>query len=207
MAEKLLFIPWIMAILYSSIPLFWFAIHPLAPRWRKMERSPYRILLPLWAVIIAVLAAVTWPWHVLQLYSAWWSWLPAAFLLAVSARTYGKIRSAFGVSRFIGQAELRPGEYQQSLITGGLHGSMRHPIYIAHLGMLAGWTIGSGLLINFVLLAITAFCTFPLMIWLEERELEKRFGSDYREYKKHVPLLPRFRFHHENNLHGDIIGH
>lgn len=207
MAEKLLFIPWLMGILYGSIPLFWFAIHPLAPLWRKMQRSPYRVLLPLWAVIIAVLVVVTWPWHGLQLYSTWWSWLPSLLVFAVSARTYRKIRSGFGFSRLMGKAELRPGKHQQSLITGGLHGRMRHPIYVAHLGMLAGWTVGSGLLVNFLLLAISVFCTFPLMIWLEERELEKRFGPDYREYKKHVSLLPRFRFHHRGHLHGDTIGH
>ena len=32
--------------------------------------------------------------------------------------------------------------------------------------------------------------TYPLMIALEERELEKRFGESYREYKTSVPLFP-----------------
>ena len=128
-------------------------------------------------------------------------------MLAVSARTYRKIRSGFGFSRLMGQAELRPEKHRHGLNTEGLHGRMRHPIYVAHLGMLAGWTVGSGLLIDYLLLGISAFCTFPWMIWLEERELEKRFGPDYREYKKRVPLLPRFGFHHEKPLHGDTVGH
>src|ERR1700694_2541911 len=109
MAKKLLFISWLMGVVYSSIPLFWSAIHPLAPLWQKMQRSPYRVLLPLWAVIIAILAAATWPWHRLQLYSARWAWLSAGSLFAVSARTYVKIRSCFGVGRLMGQAELRTG--------------------------------------------------------------------------------------------------
>jgi hypothetical protein len=29
-----------------------------------------------------------------------------------------------------------------------------------------------------------------LMIWLEERELEKRFGQSFREYKARVPIFP-----------------
>ena len=52
MAELLL-VSWMIGIIYSSIPLFWFVIHPLVQRWRRMRRSPYRILLPLWFVIMA----------------------------------------------------------------------------------------------------------------------------------------------------------
>ncbi len=43
---------------------------------------------------------------------------------------------------------------------------------------------------NFVLLAISLIMTYPLMIALEERELEMRFGNSYREYKESVPLFP-----------------
>jgi protein-S-isoprenylcysteine O-methyltransferase Ste14 len=46
------------------------------------------------------------------------------------------------------------------------------------------------LLIVFVLLAISVLVTFPLMIHLEEQELEQRFGESYRRYKSTVPLLP-----------------
>ena len=67
---------------------------------------------------------------------------------------------------------------------------MRHPIYIAHLLNLAGWSMGSGLTVSFVLLAISALVTFPLMIWIEEHEMEKRFGQSFREYKARVPLIP-----------------
>ena len=85
---------------------------------------------------------------------------------------------------------MRPQEHAQELVTTGLHARMRHPIYIAHLLNLAGWAIGSGLLVSFVLLAISALVTFPLMIWIEEHELEKRFGQRFREYKARVPLNP-----------------
>lgn len=40
------FVCWLVSILYSSIPLLWFAIHPFAGRWRKVRRSPYSLLLP-----------------------------------------------------------------------------------------------------------------------------------------------------------------
>jgi protein-S-isoprenylcysteine O-methyltransferase Ste14 len=71
-----------------------------------------------------------------------------------------------------------------------MHARMRHPIYLAHLCNFAGLSLGSGLAVNFVLLAISVVATYPLMIVLEERELEKRFGVSYREYKESVPLFP-----------------
>ncbi|HEV7519905.1 MAG TPA: methyltransferase [Candidatus Angelobacter sp.] len=190
MEAKLLHIPWMVSVLYSSIPLFWFAIHPFADFWRKMNRSPYLLLLPIWTAIIIILAWITWPWHSKQLYSFHWIWAPAGLLILAGCKTYMGIRSDFGAHKLSGEAELRPQEHAQELVTTGVHARMRHPIYVAHLLNLAGWSVGSGLLVSFVLLAISALGTFPLMIWIEENELEKRFGQSFREYKARVPLIP-----------------
>ncbi|HEV7551643.1 MAG TPA: isoprenylcysteine carboxylmethyltransferase family protein [Candidatus Angelobacter sp.] len=190
MEAKLLHIPWMVSVLYSSIPLFWFAIHPFADFWRKMNRSPYLLLLPIWTAIIFILAWITWPWHSKQLYSSHWMLAPAGLLILAGCKTYMGIRSGFGAHKLSGEAELRPQEHAQELVTTGVHARMRHPIYVAHLLNLAGWSVGSGLLVSFALLAISALGTFPLMIWVEENELEKRFGQSFREYKARVPLIP-----------------
>ena len=189
MAAKLLHIPWAVSVLYTSIPLFWFAIHPFADRWRKMRRSPYRLLLPLWVVIILGLGWITWPWRLLRFYSTPWTWIPAAFLLWYGLKTYAAIQAEFGGHKLSGEAELRPKEHVQGLVTTGLHARMRHPIYAAHLVNLAGFAVGSGLVVCFALLAINALITFPFMIWMEESELETRFGQSFREYKARVPLI------------------
>jgi protein-S-isoprenylcysteine O-methyltransferase Ste14 len=190
MEAKLLHIPWMVSVLYSSIPLFWFAIHPFADFWRRMHRSPYWLLLPIWAAIICALAGATWPWHSERFYSSEWMWAPAVLLMLFGFRTYAAIGSGFGLRKLSGEPELRPQEHAQELVTTGLHARMRHPIYVAHLLNLAGWSLGSGLLVSFVLLAISALLTFPLMIWIEEHEMEKRFGQSFREYKARVPLIP-----------------
>jgi protein-S-isoprenylcysteine O-methyltransferase Ste14 len=190
MEAKLLHIPWMVSVLYGSIPLFWFAIHPFADIWRKMRRSPYWLLLPIWTAIIFMLAWATWPWHSERLYSSLWMWAPAGVLVFSSLRTYTGIRSGFGTHKLSGEAELRPQEHAQELVTTGLHARMRHPIYVAHLLNLAGWSIGSGLVVSLVLLGISALGTFPLMVWVEENELEKRFGQSFRDYKARVPLFP-----------------
>jgi Phospholipid methyltransferase len=194
MEAKLLLIPWMASVLYSSIPLFWFSIHPFAGSWRRMGRSPYRLLLPIWAVILFLLGWATWPWHSLRLYSSPWMWAFAIPLLLFGFKTYAGIRSGFGMHKLSGEAELRPREHQQKLVTTGMHARMRHPIYVAHLLNLAGWAIGSGLLVTYLLLAVSALVTFPLMIWLEERELAARFGASYGNYRRTVPLAPGFSF-------------
>ena len=111
MEAKLLRIPWMIVVIYSSIPLFWFAIHPFAARWRRMHRSPYRALLPLWALMILALGWLTWPWHGQQLYSTPWMWVAALPFFALGFRVYGRIFSEFGGHKLSGEAELRPEEH------------------------------------------------------------------------------------------------
>jgi protein-S-isoprenylcysteine O-methyltransferase Ste14 len=192
MEAKLLLIPWMASVLYSSVPLFWFVVHPFAGSWRRMGRSPYRIVLPVWAALIFILGWIAWPGRGISLYSSPWMWAPAAFLLAFGISIYVRAGSGFSAHKLSGEAELRPKEHPQELVTTGPHSRMRHPIYMAHLANFAGWTIGSGLLVSYVLLAISALITFPLMVQLEERELIERFGPGYREYQQKVPLLPRW---------------
>ena len=199
MEAKLLLIPWMASVLYSSIPFFWFAIHPFAGAWQRKHRSPYRLLLPIWAIIIFLLGWITWSWHSARLYSSLWMWIPAIPLLLFGFRIYSRIRSEFGAHKLSGEAEVRPGEHTQELVITGLHARMRHPIYAAHLLNLVGWAIGSGLLVVYALFAMNLFITFPLIIMLEERELAARFGNSYREYQRTVPLLPFFRINRKGN--------
>lgn len=198
MEAKLLHIPWAVSVLYTSIPLFWFAIHPFIDKWRKMRHSPYRLLLPIWAVIILGLGWITWPWRLLRFYSTLLTWIPAAILLWYGLKTYAAIQREFGSHKLSGEVELRPREHSQELVTTGLHARMRHPIYVAHLVNSTGFAVGSGLVICFALLAVNALVTFPLMICIEERELEKRFGQSFREYKARVPLIS---FTASRNIH------
>jgi len=190
MEAKLLLVPWFVTVLYSSIPLFWFAIHPFAGRWQTMKRSPYRALLPLWLLIIVALGGITWPWRLHQLYSFPAMWLPLLALLVLAFVTYPRMSQDFGPRRISGEAELRPREHEQELVMTGLHARMRHPIYVTHLFNMAAWTLVSGLAVSFVLLAVSVLITYPIMIAIEERELEQRFGKSFRDYKSRVPIFP-----------------
>jgi protein-S-isoprenylcysteine O-methyltransferase Ste14 len=55
------------------------------------------------------------------------------------------------------------------------------------------WSLGSGLAVCFALTTF-AIITGAAMIRMEDAELERRFGDDYREYRRRVPaIMPRLR--------------
>ena len=186
-----LWIAWIFAIAYAAIPPFWLLVHPLAGFWRKQRLNPFLVLVPLWLLIMAGLAIGTLFGVELQLYHTAWSWLAWAVLFAAGVSIYRQVGHGFGRERLVGQAELQPQRHEQKLITAGLHGRVRHPIYLAHFLMLTAWAIGAGSVATLALW-IFGVLTGAVMIVLEDRELERRFGDEYREYKRRVPaLLPR----------------
>ena len=78
-------------------------------------------------------------------------------------------------------------------MTSGIRGRLRHPIYLGHLLEMFGWAVGTGLTIVWWLISF-AVITGAIMIRMEERELELRFGEQYREYRAHVPaIIPTLR--------------
>jgi len=170
------------AVIYATIPFFWLLVHPFADFWRR-QMSPFRILLPLWILLWIVTGIATWPWHTMQLYSAPWSWIVAALFFLAGISVYRRIRTNPGAHIFLGSAELRPQDHEQKLVTTGMYAHVRHPIYLAHFCTLLACTVGSGLLVNYCLLA-SAVLTGTAMIAMEERELEKRFGEEFCEYRK-----------------------
>jgi protein-S-isoprenylcysteine O-methyltransferase Ste14 len=179
---------WVMGILYASIPGFWFLVHPFVDYWRARAYSPFRVLLPLWILMWIVLGAVTWNWRLRPLYTTSWAWLAAVPLFLLALSIYARAGREFDARTLVGLTELRSGDHKQALITSGLHARVRHPIYLAHLVSLSAWTLGSGLLVNYTLLFL-AIVAGGVMIRLEEREMEQRFGQSFIAYKQRVPAI------------------
>ena len=183
---------WLAALVYSTIPSFWLAIHPHVESWRSRRRSPYRVLVPMWIGMWVVAGAITWPWRHVTLYSAPAAWIPAVALFAAGFALYKNGGRNFSGAQLGGRPELEPGRHDQRLVTSGIRGRVRHPIYLAHLCELLGWSVGSGLAVGYALTAF-AVITGAVMIQHEDRELEERFGEAYREYRRRVPaVLPKF---------------
>lgn len=134
------------------------------------------------------LALITAPWrHVLR-YEAGWMWIPAAILCLIGLWLYKSSGKHFSGAQLSGAAELLPSHAEQRLVVSGIRNRIRHPVYLGHLCEMLAWSLGTGLA---VLYALTAFAavTGLIMIRLEDKELEQRFGEEYRRYRSQVPAL------------------
>ena len=178
---------------YCTIPMFWLVVHPFIDKWRKQGRSAFSLILPIWAVFIGAAFVLMWPYRLARFYRDWWCWLPAAFLFWIGLSIYRQAFQGFHRSQVSGLDELEPDRHRQELVTSGIRERVRHPIYLGHLCEVVGWCLGTGLMALYALLAF-ALVTGLLMIRVEDRELEARFGEAYRDYKRKVPaLVPRLR--------------
>jgi protein-S-isoprenylcysteine O-methyltransferase Ste14 len=188
MQQVLETIGWLACIVYSSIPLFWFLIHSRTNFWRSRRRSPYLVLLPAWVLMWMALAALTAPWRHAALYRTPLAWLPAIALFALGLFLYSQGGQGFTSAQLSGRHELEPQRHEQRLVTAGIRQRIRHPVYVAHFCEMLAWSVGTGLA---ALYGLTAFAliTGAVMIRMEERELEQRFGEEYRQYKRRVPAV------------------
>ena len=182
---------WISCLIYSTIPAFWLLIHPRVEFWRSRPRSPYKILLPIWIGMWAAMAAITNPWRGFLLYKSDRTWIPAAFLFCAGLVLYKLSHHHFTLAQLGGLSEILPGPREQRLATTGIRAQVRHPVYLGHLCEMLAWSVGTGLAVCWALTAF-AIATGAVMIGMEDKELEKRFGEEYLAYRNRVPaILPR----------------
>ena len=90
-------------------------------------------------------------------------------------------------------ATMRPPGTPEKLIKTGPYNVIRHPANVGFVSIFVGWSLAWG--------AIYCLCFAPILIiglviesFWEERNLERVFGNEYREYKKKVGMfLPKIR--------------
>ena len=191
MRESLRIIGWLACVGYSTVPAFWFMVHPFAERWRARQRSPYRVLLPAWMLMWVAMGLITWRWRQVELYRADWFWIPAGLLFACGFYLYARSVRNFSPKQLGGLPEVHGRNREQRLVTEGIRSRVRHPVYLGHLCELLAWSLGTGLAVCWGLTAFAAI-TGAAMIRMEDAELEKRFGNSYVSYRESVPaVLPR----------------
>jgi protein-S-isoprenylcysteine O-methyltransferase Ste14 len=174
------------------ILLFWIGLHPFASFWRRMGlAATYVILLAACVSVSVVLFRFRGPLLSVEYgtHPALWFLAAGSYGLAVSVEL--RCRKHLKLSTLVGVPELRGTTSEQTLLSQGIYGQMRHPRYVgAALGYLA-----SVFFANYLILyaALPVFLVLlHLIVVLEERELEERFGEEYRVYRASVPrYLPR----------------
>ena len=94
----------------------------------------------------------------------------------------------------IGKGTLAPWAPSQHLVIAGMYGYVRNPMILGVLTVLIGESVS---ILSYRIL-IWALCFFLInTIWFiifEEPSLEKKFGDEYRQYKKNVSRwIPRLK--------------
>ncbi len=173
--------------------LWWFLIHPFTDVWRRVGA---RLTLTLMTLLFVAGAGFLYSIrHFLVGRDLGTHWLPAvaglvfvglAFLIALERR------KQLTFSILAGLPQLDPAR-KGPLLTEGIYAVIRHPRYVE----VALGTVGYALLANYSGTYILAALTLPALhgiVLLEERELEDRFGDEYRAYRERVPrYIPKRR--------------
>ncbi len=157
-------------------------------RWlpAELERSSYvliasvslALLMWLWRPLPALLWDVGQGWQrnaVLGLFFAGW------VLSLVASKTLGHFR-LFGLRSAWAFARGRPAP-QPVLVTRGLYGFVRHPMY---LGFVVGCWATPRMTAGHLLFALALTAYTALGARFEERDLERRFGDELRAYRQQV---------------------
>lgn len=79
------------------------------------------------------------------------------------------------------------------LITTGLQGRVRHPLYLGILLAVWGYGLVRPSVANLIFVGVTTLY-IPIGVYLEEKKLLRQFGEAYARYRAQVPMLfPRFK--------------
>lgn len=181
-------------LLQLPIPLFWLVVHPAVGFWRRHPKACYYgVGTAVWLLTaLALLGARDW----------WLEWrfsrhpllaLAGLALIAADLWLMRQVKRHMHWKVLLGLPELierhRPGR----VAAGGIYQQVRHPRY---LGMMLAW-LGAALLSGATRLLGLVFVFMVLAIvvtQVEERELVRRLGSAYADYRRRVPrFLPRPR--------------
>jgi protein-S-isoprenylcysteine O-methyltransferase Ste14 len=136
-------------------------------------------------------ALLTAPWRKVAFYSTPWTWIAALCLFALGIYLYSRAGAHFSWAQLGGLPEVRPNHREQRLVTTGIRSHIRHPVYVGHLCEMLAWSVGTGLLVCWILTAF-ALATGTVMIRMEDSELENRFGNEFTIYRHRVgAVLPR----------------
>jgi len=119
-----------------------------------------------------------------------------AFILGIVIMLIGLYAIIMTVSSImrIGKGTLAPWAPSQHLVIGGMYGYVRNPMILGVLTVLFGESCA---ILSYRILIWAAFFFLINTIWFvvfEELSLEKKFGDEYRQYKKNVPRwIPRLK--------------
>ena len=125
----------------------------------------------------------------------WWTTffiVLGLWLLIIGGSLWARSIFAFGIDNLVLLYVYFPEEGK--LVNSNIYSILRHPVYAGLLRVIVGLALLNG---NANSLAFILFAPLGLFGWIrlvEEKELIKRFGSSYLDYRRRVPAFwPRLR--------------
>jgi protein-S-isoprenylcysteine O-methyltransferase Ste14 len=126
-----------------------------------------------------------------------WVAAPAAQLIAgVLIALLGLFVMAQTIVTFIriGKGTLAPWSPTHKLVVGGMYAYVRNPMILGVITVLIGESVVISSRPILLWAALVFIINTVYFMFSEEPALQKRFGEEYREYKKNVPRwIPRMR--------------
>lgn len=113
-----------------------------------------------------------------------YSWLPALVIVA-----FGFSFTIPAIKKFdAAETTINPLKPQEasSLVTSGVFGRTRNPMYVGLAMVLLGWVVWLGSATNLAVLALFVIVITMLQIKPEEMALRELFGEEYEEYCRKV---------------------
>jgi len=112
-----------------------------------------------------------------------WTLLTGLFIMLT-----GLIAMIVTISAFIriGKGTLAPWNPTGKMITGGMYGYVRNPMIMRVMTVLIGESVAIMSMPIFMWAGIFFLLNTLYFILYEEPDLEKKFGDEYREYKRNV---------------------
>ena len=174
------------------IPVFWLVVHPAIGFWRRHPRACYYLVTPSVWLLVAAALVVPHAWWLAERFSRHWLVaLAGAGLILADLWLMRQVKRDLHWRVLVGLPELMPGRQPAPVVAGGIYERLRHPRYA---GMMLAW-LGAVLLTGAtrLLLLVAVFIGLALVVTeIEERELLKRLGEPYADYRRRVPrFFPR----------------
>ncbi len=113
-------------------------------------------------------------------------------IITITAGLFLMVKSITDISNK-GDGTLAPWSPTKKLVVTGLYRYVRNPMIIGVLITLIGESICTGSRKIFIWAIIFFIINNVFFFFFEERNLAKKFGEEYRKYKKEVPRwIPKF---------------
>ena len=169
--------------------IYWLIIHPFVDLWRRVGKGmTYTVLIVMYVACGYLLWSVRGPLLAVEYGTNQWLWLPAIAFYVAAVWIQVRIKKLLTFKIMAGVPELDRSGKGGKLLDTGLYARIRHPRYLAvTLGTVA-WALFANYLAVYVFVPLLVIGLVAIA-WFEERELVERFGEEYVQYRRSVPMI------------------